>query len=591
MKEKRICEIRADNPKGSDALYIKGVPVVYDTPTVIDSPAGRYIEVIRRGALDSADLSDCRLLYNHDLNKVPLARTPKTMQLMKGAAGLEMAALLPDTEEGRGVHTAVLRGDLSGMSFSFKIPPSGDRWNGHTREILKVSKVYEISIVPFPAYPETSVEARTALQNMTKGSKKSMKFKTVQEAFNHYRKFSLANIEKRAAEIDMEIHTDPTGDIPALNIELEGLIQAKVNVEDKGPTEENGETEERSVIKKVQTALNQRAFNPVTGMSFGSSAQAVSGDVFSSREYRSAFFKTMLEQPLNPEESAAYKRARGIMATKKRAAFINQSEAAAVIPTQTLNEIFQKAVDMGAVLSLVRRFDMPANLAVPVATPEDAAEWHIEGAEVKPSNKKPTNVIFNAFELMKVFSMSAAARTMSIQAFESYLQSELVRTMITAMQMATISGTGSGQPKGLLNAGVITNTHSGAASYATLLATAAKLMRGYSSGAAWAMNNATLYNRIMAIVDGNGRPMLNEPKDGDANRILGHSIVVDDFIPDDTVIYGNFQYYGFNYPQDIMLEVSRDSSFRRGLIDYRALAVCDGKPILPEAFVNLTLTS
>ena len=146
------------------------MPIVYDKPTVIDSPAGQYTEIIRRGALDNADVSDVRLLYNHDLNKVPLARTPKTMQLNKSAAGLEMIASLPDTAEARGVYAAVERGDLSGASFAFKVPKGGDRWNRETRtrEILKIEKVYEISVVPFPAYPETSLEARAALDALDK---------------------------------------------------------------------------------------------------------------------------------------------------------------------------------------------------------------------------------------------------------------------------------------------------------------------------------------------------------------------------------------------------------------------------------------
>jgi len=171
MKEQRIAEIRANTPAGESGLVITGLPIIFDKPTTIDSPAGQYTEVIRRGALDSADLSDCRLLYNHDLNKVPLARTPKTMQLTISPAGLEMTATLPDTEEARSVHTAVLRGDLSGMSFAFKIPEGGDKWEGRTREILKIEKVYELSIVPFPAYPETSVEARSALQVIHEGIK------------------------------------------------------------------------------------------------------------------------------------------------------------------------------------------------------------------------------------------------------------------------------------------------------------------------------------------------------------------------------------------------------------------------------------
>lgn len=166
MKELRIAEIRAEAPAGATGLILVGRPVVYDQPTVIKDKFGEYIEVIRRGALDGADLSDTRLLYNHDLSRVPLARTPKTMQFKLDPAGLTMIAELPDTEEGRSVYTAVKRGDLTGMSFAFKVPEGGSHFDAktNTRTITKIEKIYECSIVPFPAYPQTSVEARAAIE-------------------------------------------------------------------------------------------------------------------------------------------------------------------------------------------------------------------------------------------------------------------------------------------------------------------------------------------------------------------------------------------------------------------------------------------
>lgn len=166
MKETRVAEIRADAPAGAKSLVLCGNPIVYDTPTQINDPAGGFIEIIARGALDGADLSDVRLLYNHDLNKVPLARTPNTMQLQITPAGLEMRAALPDTPEAAAVYTAVKRGDLTGMSFAFTVPAGGDVYDPatNTRTIKQISKVYECSVVPFPAYPAASVEARNAQQ-------------------------------------------------------------------------------------------------------------------------------------------------------------------------------------------------------------------------------------------------------------------------------------------------------------------------------------------------------------------------------------------------------------------------------------------
>jgi len=176
MKEIRLAEIRADATADARGLVLEGMPIVYNQPTTINDPAGRFIEIIREGALNGADLSDARLFYNHDLSRVPLARTPKTMQLIPDPAGLRMVAELPDTSDAKSVHTAVQRGDLSGMSFAFKVPEGGDRYDPatNTREIFKIERVYEVSIVPFPAYPQTSVEARAVIQPFIRARNKAI---------------------------------------------------------------------------------------------------------------------------------------------------------------------------------------------------------------------------------------------------------------------------------------------------------------------------------------------------------------------------------------------------------------------------------
>lgn len=166
MKEVRITEIRAAEPTadGAQALILRGRPILYDTPTLINDVGGSYTEIIRSGALDGADLSDVRLLYNHDLGKVPLARTPKTMSLKVDEEGLTFEAVLPETAGAKEVYEAVKRGDLSGMSFAFTVPEGGDDYDAktNTRTIRQIAKVYECSVVPYPAYPTTSIEARSA---------------------------------------------------------------------------------------------------------------------------------------------------------------------------------------------------------------------------------------------------------------------------------------------------------------------------------------------------------------------------------------------------------------------------------------------
>jgi hypothetical protein len=166
MKEIRHIEIRTAQQPNDDSLIIEGYPVVFDTPTNINDPMGSYTEIIERSALNGVNLNDTRLLYNHDLSKIPLAKTPKTMELSINDEGLYMRAELPDTEQGRSVYTAVKRGDLTGMSFSFTTDKDGSQYDveKRTRTISKINKIYECSIVPFPAYQTTSVEARSQMQ-------------------------------------------------------------------------------------------------------------------------------------------------------------------------------------------------------------------------------------------------------------------------------------------------------------------------------------------------------------------------------------------------------------------------------------------
>lgn len=164
-------EIRAEeNESGS---IIVGRPIVYDSKTDLCW----FDEIIERGALDNADLTDVRFLVNHDLRKIPLARSRKntknsTMQLIVDNDGMSIRVNL-DTEnnaEARSLYSAVKRGDITGMSFMFGI--SDEEWENldsdhPTRHIRAISTVVEVSAVTFPAYESTEINARdkSALDN------------------------------------------------------------------------------------------------------------------------------------------------------------------------------------------------------------------------------------------------------------------------------------------------------------------------------------------------------------------------------------------------------------------------------------------
>lgn len=158
-------EVRAEETDGS--AIITGRPIVYNSRTDL----GYFDEVIERGALDSTDLTDVRFLVNHDISKIPLARSRRnngnsTMHLTVDDDGLAIRVAL-DTEnnaEARALYSAVQRGDISGMSFMFGV--RGEEWDNldsdhPTRRITDISTVVEVSAVTFPAYDATEINARS----------------------------------------------------------------------------------------------------------------------------------------------------------------------------------------------------------------------------------------------------------------------------------------------------------------------------------------------------------------------------------------------------------------------------------------------
>lgn len=155
-----------ENDEGS---IIEGTPIVFNQDTKMCDWAGEYIERIDSHALDNTDLKDIRLFVNHDTSKIALARTKNgrgTMSFTVDDEGLHIKANLDieNNQEARSLYSAIQRGDMDGMSFMFRI--KSQEWldidsDLPTRVIKEISIVHEVSVVNFPAYPQTSINARS----------------------------------------------------------------------------------------------------------------------------------------------------------------------------------------------------------------------------------------------------------------------------------------------------------------------------------------------------------------------------------------------------------------------------------------------
>jgi HK97 family phage prohead protease len=156
-------EIRkADGQEGPGTLV--GYAAVFDKWS---EKLGWFREIIRSGAFaDSLEAgADVRALVNHDTGRIIGRSSAKTLRIKEDDTGLKVEIDLPDTNDGRDLATSVERGDISGMSFGFEVLE--DRWthkeesaDTDERELLKID-LFEVSAVPFPAYPDTSLAKRS----------------------------------------------------------------------------------------------------------------------------------------------------------------------------------------------------------------------------------------------------------------------------------------------------------------------------------------------------------------------------------------------------------------------------------------------
>lgn len=158
-----VREIRAQQEETQRILT--GEAVVFDSETEI---GGWFREVIRRGAFDKTIREfDQVALWSHDPAKPMARRSKNTLELWEDNSGLQFRMTLGEQSWSNDAWISVQRGDVQGMSFGFRVIREAwtdpeDQRDLPLREILE-AKLYEISPVAFPAYPDTSVEAARSI--------------------------------------------------------------------------------------------------------------------------------------------------------------------------------------------------------------------------------------------------------------------------------------------------------------------------------------------------------------------------------------------------------------------------------------------
>lgn len=154
-------EIRIEPATKDSPARLSGYPAIFNK---LSEEIMGFRERIAPGAFSKslARPDDIRALVDHDPAMIIGRNKAGTLKLEENTKGLKAIIKLPDTSIGRDIAVSVERGDVTGMSFGFQTIT--DEWNiedGQDIRTLKEVKLFDVSVVTYPAYPDTTVAVRS----------------------------------------------------------------------------------------------------------------------------------------------------------------------------------------------------------------------------------------------------------------------------------------------------------------------------------------------------------------------------------------------------------------------------------------------
>ena len=371
----------------------------------------------------------------------------------------------------------------------------------------------------------------------------------------------LLEIKKRREELRSSVNTLSGEELDKALQEVEALKNEETDINKRMQAQDALEVEKRGTA--VVTPAREITKEQVK--------EFTADNVIEAPEYRSAFLKRLQGKTLTDIE--------------KRALTTATDSVGDVIPTSTMNKIIEKIEQNGVIFPYVTALAIPSNVKIPVEGDTADVTWVDEGTESTSSDDTVTSVSLGAYELIKTIEITAHVEAMSIDAFESFIVALLARKARKAIDYAIINGDGTSQGQGILTAlaDEITTTDGTSWDYDDIINLKRGLSSGYYQNARFIMSTNTLAE-IEKIKDSNKRPIFKAESDNNVPTLSGKPVLIYDNMPDGTIIFGDLDYYYFNTVK--AFEIAKDTSvgFKSGKTCYRALALCDGKPALNEAF-------
>ena len=279
------------------------------------------------------------------------------------------------------------------------------------------------------------------------------------------------------------------------------------------------------------------------------------------------------------------------------------TDVGTVIPTTIMEKIIDKMEAVGMILPLVTRTNYKGGLSIPTSSVKPTATWVAEGASSDKQKKTTGQVTFTYHKLRCAVAVSLEVDTVSLAVFETTLANNVAEAMTKALEQAIISGTGSGQPKGILKETATGNVEIAASAdptYQTLVDAEGLLPLAYEGGAKWFMTKQT-FMKFIGMVDSQKQPIarVNYGINGKPERtLLGREVILNDYmtslgaaIESDTVVAFLFNPQDYVLNTNLAMTVKHYEDNDNDDLVTKAIMLVDGKVVDKNSLITVTKKS
>lgn len=345
----------------------------------------------------------------------------------------------------------------------------------------------------------------------------------------------------------------------------------------------------KSTITDITNLGGNFSGGTVVGRTGGDTADEPE-NMYNTVEYRKAFMNNVIKGTAIP---AKFQNADANTKT---------TDVGTIISPVVLERIIEKLEATGMILPLVSKTTYKSGLSIPTSSVKPVATWVAEGATSDKQKKTTSNIVFTAHKLRCAISVSLETDTMALSMFETMFVNNVVEAVVKAQEQAIVSGTGTGQPKGILTETVATGQNIDIAAadkltYSTLVSAEAALPLAYEGEAVWFMTKKT-FMAFVGMVDDQKQPIarVNYGINGRPERtLLGRQVVLSDYMPSYTATVESDTVFAFLFnPKDYVINTNYQMTIKKyedndtDDMVTKAVMLVDGKVVDKNSLVTLT---